>query len=247
MDDVLGIRPQLPRHETIAAAAPLLASFAAHCREVVQLLLTHLEIQLMLDPGTLLALHREDQPRGDFIALQHRAAEPTNETIVKNGEHTDFGTLTMLFNWLGGLQIRDQSQGTMDNAPWLYVKPVEGACIVNVADSLSKFTNGILKTNIHRVAQAPATQAALPRYSLVYFSHPNESALLQPVKGGLVDASIKDEQSSDEAITAEDWYIRRSLGDLRGIYTNGGIESRENFDSVRTAKHFAGPIATSVR
>jgi len=153
----------------------------------------------------------------------------------------------MLFNWLGGLQIRDQSQSSKGDAPWLYVKPVEGACIVNIADSLSKFTNGILKTNIHRVAQAPATQAALPRYSLVYFSHPNESALLQPVKGGLVDASMQDEQSSEEAITAEDWYIRRSLGDLRGIYTKGGIEPRENFDSVRTAKHLANPTVTSVR
>ena len=189
-------------------------------------------MQLSLPSGTLLALHRDHQPRGDFITLQHRPSEPSDELMVQKGEHTDFGSITMLFNWLGGLQIRDQSSEDGSTGDWVYVKPIPGSIICNLADSLVKLTAGVLKSNIHRVAPAPGQQAGLPRYSLVYFSHPNDSVPLKPVKGGLVDAEQAIEES-EKPITAADWTMRRSLGDLRGVFTyKGGIELRDNHDAV---------------
>lgn len=209
----------------------LLFSFAQQCRQVVRILLSILEVHLRLPNGTLLHLHREDLPRGDFVSLQHRAAEVNDESEVQKGEHTDFGSITMLFNWLGGLQIRDQS--ALPNDRWIYIKPIPGSCVVNLADSLVKVTAGILKSNIHRVAPAPGKQAGLPRYSLAYFSHPNDDVELVPVKGGLVDNAAAEVKDASEVVKAAEWTFRRSLGDMRGVWTyKGGIEWRDLNDAV---------------
>ena len=213
----------------------LFISFAQHCRQVVQLLLHVLELQLLLPPGTLMSLHQLSRPSGDFMSLQHRASEPYDEKMVHNGEHTDFGSITMLFNWLGGLQIRDQSVQNSSSGNWVYVKPVPGSAVINLADSLVRFTAGILKSNIHRVAPAPAPQDGLPRFSLVYFAHPNDDVVLKPVKGGMVDEAVAAAGGADDGIhaTAVEWVERRSLGDLRGVYTyRGGVELRDNNDAV---------------
>ena len=223
-------------HAMISSAETILASFALHCRQVVHLILGILETHLRLPPGSLLALHKDDDARGDFISLQHRASEPSDERTVQKGEHTDFGSITMLFNWLGGLQIREQSQDTVGD--WLYIKPIPASCVINLADSLVKLTAGILKSNIHRVAPAPGHQAGLPRYSLVYFAHPNDAVELKPVQGGLVDAVQLRVEEGGKPITAAEWVIRRSLGDLRGVYTyKGGIEWRDLNDAVLTSDH----------
>ena len=221
----------------ISSADTLLFSFATHCRQVVRLILEILETHLSLPAGTLLDLHRTHSPCGDFISLQHRASEPSDELMVQKGEHTDFGSITMLFNWLGGLQIREQSGNVNTPGEWIYIKPIPGSCVVNLADSLVKLTAGILKSNIHRVAPAPGPQAGLPRYSLVYFAHPNDDVELTPVKGGLVDA-VTPKIEDETPITAAEWVIRRSLGDLRGVYTyTGGIEWRDLNDAVAVPEH----------
>ena len=173
------------------------------------------------------------------MSLQHRASEPASEPQVARGEHTDFGSITMLFNWLGGLQIRDQSSTDGKPGEWVYVKPIPGSCVINLADSLVKLTAGILKSNIHRVAPAPGDQAGLPRYSLVYFAHPNDDVELIPIKGGLVEAVQAITVDGEKPITAADWTMRRSLGDLRGVFTyKGGIEWKDNNDAV-AASNFA--------
>lgn len=220
----------------IENAQVLLSSFAHRCRQVVHLLLSIIESHLSLAAGTLLKLHRNNTSRGDFISLQHRASEPAIWSEVQKGEHTDFGSITMLFNWLGGLQIRDQTSASNRPGDWVYIKPIPGSCVINLADSLVKLTAGILKSNIHRVAPAPGSQAGLPRYSLAYFAHPNDDVDLVPVKGGLVDAAAGTSEG-EEVVKAAEWTSRRSLGDLRGVWTyRGGIEWRDLNDAVPVAE-----------
>ena len=231
VDDLFGIRPLLSRHAIISSAETLLKSFAEHCREVLHVLLSHLENHLELANGTLIDLHRDDAPRGDFVSLQHRAAESHDASMVSKGEHTDFGSITMLFNWLGGLQIREQLPHNSEKAgDWVYIKPIPGCCVINLADSVVKLTAGLLKSNIHRVAPAPGLQGeGLPRYSLAYFAHPNDDVELLPVNGGLVDSAARAKADHDgEAVyTAAKWTSERSLGSLRGVWSwEKGIEWR---------------------
>jgi len=78
--------------------------------------------------------------------------------------------VTVLFNWLGGLQI--QSRDPVREGAWDYVKPLPGHAIINLGDAMVTFTNGLLKSAKHRVMPAPGQQVEVDRYSLVYFARP---------------------------------------------------------------------------
>jgi isopenicillin N synthase-like dioxygenase len=184
-------------------------------------MITHLERHLQLPAGTLASLHRIHERSGDHIRFNQTAAQPFSEQAAKKGEHTDFGTLTILFNWLGGLQIR-----LPETEKWVYVKPVPGSAVINLGDALVKFTAGLLRSNVHRVVPPPPPQYEVARNSLVYFSRPEDAVMLRRLNGGLIDQQPKTERAELE-LTAQEWTFRRSVGDLAGVYTHaGGLEFR---------------------
>ena len=118
-DDLFGIGRQLAQPQLIIDHRDLLQRYTQNCRKVNDLLLAVLEHHLRLDPRTLANLHRFVRPSGDHIRFTRNTAVPFDEERVTRSEHTDFGTLTILFNWLGGLQIRHPQ-----TEKWVYVKPV---------------------------------------------------------------------------------------------------------------------------
>ena len=222
-DDFVGNAPPLPCHSMIKSHWDLLSNYVQHCRSAIDLMLSHLETHLRLPRSALANLHRLSSRSGDHVRFNQHAIQPFTEEAAKNGEHTDFGTLTILMNWLGGLQIR-----VPDSKEWVYVKPVPGSAVVNLGDALVKFTAGILKSNIHRVVPPPAPQDGLVRNSLVYFSRPEDKVLLRRLEGGLVDEQLREKEEEGTEMTAEDWTFRRSVGDLKGVYTHkGGLELRK--------------------
>ena len=224
-DDILGHNPNpRPVHPLVWAQRPLLQSYTRHCRAVIDLMLVHLERHLSLAPGTLGQLHRINEMSGDHVRFNQTCANAFDPIRAKGGEHTDFGTLTVLMNWQGGLQIRNQQQ----NNDWVYVKPVPGSAVVNLGDALVIFSAGILRSNIHRVVPPPAPQDGVDRNSLVYFSRPEDAAIMQRLKGGVIDAQPK-EVAAPEPMTSDQWIMRRALGDLRGVFTHkGGFELRSS-------------------
>jgi isopenicillin N synthase-like dioxygenase len=108
----------------------------------------------------------------------------------------------------------------------LYVKPIPDSAVVNVGDALVKFTAGILRSNIHRVVPPPPPQDGQQRNSLVYFSRPEDGVVLRRLEGGLIERQPRAEKQELE-LTAQEWTLRRSVGDLKGVYTHkGGLELR---------------------
>jgi isopenicillin N synthase-like dioxygenase len=180
-----------------------------------------LEKHLQLAPGTLQDLHRVEKPSADHVRLTAHAPSTYSEERAQRAEHTDFGSFTILFNWLGGLQLL-----LPETEKWVWVKPVPGSAVVNLGDAMVKFTSGILRSNIHRVVPSQGAQAGLKRTSLIYFARPEDDVVLKRLPGGLVEERPKVETEAD-AIKSVDWITRRSLGDLMGIYTfAGGVERR---------------------
>ena len=57
--------------------------------------------------------------------------------------------------------------------------------VVNIGDLLSYWTAGLLKSTIHRV-KFPAQELGQDRYSIVFFSHPSDNALLEPVPSEII-------------------------------------------------------------
>ncbi|KAK3717829.1 hypothetical protein LTR37_005600 [Vermiconidia calcicola] len=224
-DDFVGNVDPLPCHELVTSNWDTLKDYVYDCRAAIDLMISLLEKHLQLPAGTLAQLHRINERSGDHVRFNQAAIQDWSEERAKQGEHTDFGTLTILMNWLGGLQIR-----LPETKEWVYVKPIPGSAVVNLGDALVKFTAGILRSNIHRVVPAPSPQNAQVRNSLVYFSRPEDAVVLRRLKGGLIDKQPVDEKEEQEPrMTASEWTLRRSVGDLKGVYTHkDGLELREN-------------------
>jgi isopenicillin N synthase-like dioxygenase len=145
------------------------------------------------------------------------------------GEHTDFGSVTVLFNRLGGLQILPP-----DSDKWQYVKPLKGHAVVNLGDAIVKFTAGVLRSNIHRVVSPPGEQADHTRMSLVYFARPEDEIKLRVLEGSQLIDRKRDTQSGvaqdEEDITAKEWILRRAMGRRAG----GDWKGSEGTEAGRT-------------
>ena len=134
---------------------------------------------------------------------------------IQTPSHTDFGTITVLMNWLGGLQVWSESSrkaGPLEpDVPgeWLWVKPKPGCAIVNLGDAAVKYTNGVLCSGRHRVIPAPGEQGKYPRYSIVYFVRPCDHTRMKTLKGhGIPPADDMEE----EGVEAKEWIYQQAMG-----------------------------------
>jgi isopenicillin N synthase-like dioxygenase len=137
-----------------------------HSHSVIKLILEHLNTHLHLPPHTLTSLHRQTAISGDQVRLIKSPPQPPSDSRTALGKHTDFGSITILFNRLGGLQILPPPSlmKNREEPDWMYVKPLKGHCIINLGDAMVKFTGGLLRSNIHRVVSPPGDQGRETRY-----------------------------------------------------------------------------------
>ncbi|KAI7529475.1 Clavaminate synthase-like protein [Hortaea werneckii] len=227
-DDLLGIGDPLPAPNVLKQvdSRKLLESYMRRSHAIVSLILSLLDGKLGLRKGTLENLHRLDAVSGDQVRWVHSPPQVMDDKQMSLGEHTDFGSITILFNRLGGLQVLPPGSDE-----WCYVKPLKGHCIVNLGDAMVKFTAGILRSNIHRVVSPPQGQEHMTRMSLVYFARPEDDVVLKPLEESEMvktkRANQRSEGQDDEEITAKDWILRRALGRrVGGDYaTSGGTEA----------------------
>ncbi|EKM58766.1 uncharacterized protein PHACADRAFT_248843 [Phanerochaete carnosa HHB-10118-sp] len=160
--------------------------------------------------GTLAKLHLDTvNSCSESRCIKNPPAREMASDRQAIGAHTDFGSLSFLHNRLGGLQV--YPPGTEQ---WYYIKPIPGHAICNVGDALSLFSGGILRSNLHRVVTPPREQATHERWSLVFFSRPNNSAELRaladlsPVVAAAVRAA-PDPAKFETGQTARAWFARR--------------------------------------
>jgi isopenicillin N synthase-like dioxygenase len=121
-------------------------------------------------------------PGGVLLLHYPPISEPLLPGQLRSGAHTDFGTITLLFHYGNseGLEIY-RPDGT-----WLHAPSLPGAVIVNAGDLLRRWTNGQLRSVLHRVVPPQGPAARQPRYSAVLFYEPRNEAVitcLQPCHG----------------------------------------------------------------
>ncbi|KAJ7752761.1 Clavaminate synthase-like protein [Mycena maculata] len=100
------------------------------------------------------------------------------EGQARAGAHSDYGTLTLLFqDSVGGLEVRNPHTGV-----FIPAIPIPGTIVVNVGDLLARWSNDVLRSTLHRVV-APAArllnahEAITPaRQSIAFFCNPNFTA-----------------------------------------------------------------------
>ncbi|KAF2764018.1 Clavaminate synthase-like protein [Teratosphaeria nubilosa] len=227
-DDILGISgDRLPAPEILQDEGnrTLLRTHMQRSHAIVMMLLSQMNGRLGLPPNTLQNLHKITNNSGDQIRIIRSPPQPDQDDTKKSlGQHTDFGSITILFNRLGGLQILPPNSDQ-----WSYVKPLKNHCIVNLGDAMVQFSAGILRSNLHRVVNPPGKQAGTTRMSLVYFARPEDGVLMKALEGSerVEEARRENGVGEEEDVTAKDWILRRALGRrVGGDYENsGGSES----------------------
>ena len=111
--------------------------------------------------------------RLNFYPAQTEAPLPGQ---LRAGEHTDYGTFTILNgeNVPGGLEVLTR------RGDWLAVETEPSSFVVNIGDLLMRWTNDRWVSNAHRVVNPPAPAAARAhRLSIAFFHHPNYDASIE--------------------------------------------------------------------
>jgi len=107
--------------------------------------------------------------------LHYPPAEVVSEGQLGAGAHTDYGTLTVLFqDNAGGLQVQNLE------GEWIDAPPVPGAVVINTGDLMARWSNDVFKSTPHRVITRPATMKN-GRQSIAFFSDPDPEVLIETI------------------------------------------------------------------
>jgi len=90
--------------------------------------------------------------------------EDTSSGQFGAAEHTDYGTITILWqDDVGGLQVRNR------DGVWIDAPPVDGTFVINIGDMLERWSNNLFVSTPHRVVNSSGRE----RYSIPVFYDPD--------------------------------------------------------------------------
>ncbi|MGB3491616.1 MAG: 2-oxoglutarate and iron-dependent oxygenase domain-containing protein [Elainellaceae cyanobacterium] len=119
-----------------------------------------------------------------FIVEQHRTHNYTLRLLhyppldampkpgqMRAGAHSDYGSLTLLFqDDVGGLEVLNAKE------QWIAAPAVPGAILVNTGDLMERWSNDVFRSTQHRVRLPDADHAGCDRYSIAFFCQPDAEA-----------------------------------------------------------------------
>ena len=225
-NDILSETPALPLPTLLTQSRPLMHSFTISAHSIAIVLLKLLSGYLGLFEPSLESLHRLEAISGDQVRFLKAPPQKQDDVYISLGEHTDFGSITILFNRLGGLQVKvppnleteacrtnsaeykNGADSDKDQGRWMFIRPLPYHAIINLGDALAKFSNGILRSNIHRIIPAPGLQASGTKYSVVYFARPEDDVVL---KSMLHSGQTKDHENVQEGKGTDAWTLKGEI------------------------------------
>uniref|UniRef100_A0A3Q3NE45 2-oxoglutarate-dependent dioxygenase htyE-like n=1 Tax=Mastacembelus armatus TaxID=205130 RepID=A0A3Q3NE45_9TELE len=186
-----------PSSEDVKDFQEILTSFYQRCKELSLRVLRVMALSLGLDPEVLLSTHRfigTDVNGTTLRSLYYPSvnSEKAKEGQVRCGEHSDYGTFTLLFQGSEGLQVQNRS-GDFVCAPC-----IPGTVLINIADLMQRWTSDQFVSVVHRVL-LPSNGDSSTRQSMAFFVHPDDEALITCCDGS----------NKYPPITAGDYLIER--------------------------------------
>ncbi len=235
-DEVLGVPQPEPARKPVSTAHPQvvldrfdeLKTFMKSCHKVIYTIVASLGHSLNLPPHLLESLHELDTPSVDQARVTCAPPIKPAETITL-GEHTDFGSVTVLFNQLGGLQVLAPNK-----RDWEYVRPRPECAVINLGDSLIKLLDGRLYSAVHRVVTPPGPQGDYMRHSVVYFSRPNSSVKLRDLFSypSEQDVAVLEQAEGEPLLNAAEWVKQRAKN-----WNSAQYKGKESYKLSRGTEH----------
>ncbi|CAG8436908.1 11714_t:CDS:2 [Diversispora eburnea] len=105
--------------------------------------------------------HRYEAESGDTLRILHypiiinnendiNKGKEEEEEIIRAGSHSDYGSLTILFQKdIGGLEILSNYNNSTPQ--WISAPVISNCLLINIADLLEFWSKGLFKSTIHRV------------------------------------------------------------------------------------------------
>lgn len=111
-----------------------------------------------------------------YFAVQASELDPT---LWRAGAHTDFDTLTLLYQRSGqrGLEVCPGKEAS--DLAWTPVEPSDYIITCNIGDMLTRWSDDILKSTLHRVRSPRPGDDLGDRYSVAFFTQANRNTLIQ--------------------------------------------------------------------
>lgn len=178
-----------PLPQPLSAQKNLIQEFQKSCHKLCTSILSLLGTALAIpDPEYFSTRH--DQARGPSGTIFRMLFYPTSagdavqEETIRAGAHSDYGSITLLFRLPGQPGLELLTEGGWVTVP---VNPdtaqlSEPPILVNIGDLLSFWTNGMLKSTVHRVVFSDGEE----RYSMAYFCHPLDDVKLETVPSKVI-------------------------------------------------------------
>ncbi|KAI6140641.1 hypothetical protein BKA82DRAFT_1004487 [Pisolithus tinctorius] len=141
---------------------------------------------------------------------------PEDERIMGIGAHSDFQCFTILWQEPGiqALQILNSEK------QWINATPVPGTLVINIADLLSRWTNDVFRSTVHRAIN----RSGVSRYSIPMFIGANSDVVVEPIP-----SCVSPERPAKyETIKSGD-YVRKRIQEMyqQGVATSNGA-TRQN-------------------
>ncbi|KIW00521.1 uncharacterized protein PV09_07880 [Verruconis gallopava] len=116
-----------------------------------------------------------DRP-SSTLRLIHYPPTPKTSPLVRGvSAHRDFGCVTILLqDEVGGLQVQDERTGE-----WIDIEPTSGAFVINIGNTMMRWTNHHFTSGIHRVMNFTSKD----RYSVPFFFNGNAEKVISVISG----------------------------------------------------------------
>ncbi|ROT43076.1 2OG-Fe(II) oxygenase superfamily protein [Sodiomyces alkalinus F11] len=202
-------KAQQPLPKTIQPDEPQINAFREQCHSLCLRLLDLLGLGLDVHPPDFFSsahLTRLGES-GTILRFLHYPEGPSADTAqVRAGAHSDYGSVTLLFRLPGqpGLEIltRENEWAPVPVCPPGTESDPAPPILINIGDLLSYWTNGLLRSTVHRVVFSDQSQVqgetdTGPRYSIAYFCHPRGTVTLDPVPSERVRNFVPDAGTGD--------------------------------------------------
>ncbi|CCM04877.1 uncharacterized protein FIBRA_07070 [Fibroporia radiculosa] len=168
-----------PQEDAVPGFRETMLQFFQTCHELHTSVMRAIAIGLELDESFF-----EDKIHEQYHNLRLLNYPPIRRQFLEQegqaraGAHSDYGTLTLLFqDSVGGLEV--ENPHTKHYQP---ATPIPGTIVINAGDLLARWSNDVLRSTLHRVVAPPAmkvsaTESVTPaRQSIAFFCNPNAGA-----------------------------------------------------------------------